>query len=449
MATSPLSQIQVAAARRLIGVHVAPESVRVSGVVIAVTGRGLDCRATLLTSAYRELTPDWRDAFDRAVTSGGPSTTVITDLSAALVRELADVVNQLLAQSANADVLAVGVHGTGLWSCDDEDNRTDRLELCNAARLAEATGQNVIDAFADRDLAGGGQGGPLDALPKWALLHDAEQNRCLVDFGSIVRVVYLPAGVEPHVATRVMATDVGPGLSLIEDMLKAIVGNATVPGIKRNELSENRAFELGIHSICPQSPQAQAASADAITTEQVDIALHNVLIAACTGDETTFQWYPHSAVFNKSIKRVLREAIQSGLNATDILRTATCVVANMTARAIYRHIPRTPPLSTVLVYDEDAKNELLLQDLSQQLEDIAIARVGELFDNADNMSAVNAALLALLHIDQVPATHTLTTGILAPRVLGRLTPGTPSSWQRLVRHLAANVPVRMSLRSAM
>ena len=55
------------------------------------------------------------------------------------------------------------------------------------------TGLNVIDAFPARDLAQGGLGGPLIALPEWLLLRHRDRSRVLLDLGRTVRVD-LPAG---------------------------------------------------------------------------------------------------------------------------------------------------------------------------------------------------------------------------------------------------------------
>jgi hypothetical protein len=59
------------------------------------------------------------------------------------------------------------------------------------------------------------------------------------------------------------------------------------------------------------------------------------------------------------------------------------------------------------------------------------------------------ALLGLLHLDQIPANATGITGARIPRVLGRLTPGSLTNWNRLVRELANARPSVVALRSAM
>ena len=59
-----------------------------------------------------------------------------------------------------------------------------------------------------------------------------------------------------------------------------------------------------------------------------------------------------------------------------------------------------------------------------------------------------AAILAILHQDQTPACPTAISGARVPRVLGRLTPGSPQRWHRLLREMAAETPAVVSLRSA-
>ena len=46
----------------------------------------------------------------------------------------------------------------------------------------------------------------------------------------------------------------------------------------------------------------------------------------------------------------------------------------------------------------------------------------------------------LWHLDQTPACPTAITGARTPRVLGRLTPGSPQAWQRLLHEMAGHQP---------
>ena len=55
------------------------------------------------------------------------------------------------------------------------------------------------------------------------------------------------------------------------------------------------------------------------------------------------------------------------------------------------------------------------------------------------------AVLALLYIDQVPASHTAISQTETPRLLGRLTPGSPKTWQKMLQP-RANGPAMRPLR---
>ena len=59
-----------------------------------------------------------------------------------------------------------------------------------------------------------------------------------------------------------------------------------------------------------------------------------------------------------------------------------------------------------------------------------------------------AAMLAALFLDQAPANATMLTGARAPRLLGRITPGSAQNWQRVVFELAQHRAPSISLRSA-
>ena len=117
---------------------------------------------------------------------------------------------------APARILAVGVHDPGLWGPAGAA-RAGYVGLCDPARLAETTGMNVVDAFPARDVAAGGQGGPITAIAEWVLFGHPRQNRVLLDLGRTTRLSYLAARQPNHAGgLRVLSFDVGPGMRLID-----------------------------------------------------------------------------------------------------------------------------------------------------------------------------------------------------------------------------------------
>ncbi len=93
-------------------------------------------------------------------------------------------------------ILAVAVTDPGCWSVDFDGSRVYQPGG-DAARLAELTGLNIVDGFPARDLAAGGNGEWLKALPCWFLFADrrerhAVQHSLLVMTGSRLEWVFLP-----------------------------------------------------------------------------------------------------------------------------------------------------------------------------------------------------------------------------------------------------------------
>ncbi len=65
------------------------------------------------------------------------------------------------------------------------------------------------------------------------------------------------------------------------------------------------------------------------------------------------------------------------------------------------------------------------------------------------LNAAAAAILSVLHIDQAPANLPENAGDATPRVLGRLTPGSPVHWRRLLRMMAQHELPATTLNRAM
>jgi hypothetical protein len=66
----------------------------------------------------------------------------------------------------------------------------------------------------------------------------------------------------------------------------------------------------------------------------------------------------------------------------------------------------------------------------------------------DSIIGTITGLLGILHIDQMQGNLPWLTGAADQRVLGRLTPGTPSNWRQLVREMSDFIPPAMKLKDA-
>lgn len=348
MAITPLptAKLRAYAEYELLGVAIESRPARVSAVRLRSAGFGLESRFEILAGTQSELPADVTELLKQLATES-LSSTELALLSTSLTVEAITLTQDLLVDACAELPLALGLADPGVWQMT-ADEVHGYASLCDAAALAEATGISVVDAFPARDLALGGRGGPLDALPLWLLLHDARRARLVVDLRDVVRLTYLPASCEASGASRVAT------------------------------------FELP---------------------------------------------YPN--------------------NPDELGHTAWQQVAEDILKAVADRVPRRPPLGQLVFAQESAGSAMLRPLLAEQLADVTHVTVHELGVQPEMLSAACTAGLAMLHVEQIPTGGILQTGASAARVLGRLTPGTPHNWRRLLKLLAEHQPTTMSLRSAM
>ncbi len=170
------------------GISVDANFQKVHGCLAVLKGRGKFSRLKYATGASAKLSPSLQQGCREIRQSKTPNT---FDLQF-LLRDLADaqtlVIEQLKQEAGKYvdRVLAVSVADPGLWF-SDFDNQPQYLPMCDPTTIAESTGIAVIDALPKRDLAVGGSGSPLAALPLWMILADrnskvAETDCVFVDF---------------------------------------------------------------------------------------------------------------------------------------------------------------------------------------------------------------------------------------------------------------------------
>ena len=186
--------------RWTVGLAVTEDCRWVGGAALAAYGSGFEARAQVMAVARTRVPRESRKLFRALV---GVRARGNCALASVLAGELADVqasvVRKLIASEPllRDRSLCVAVHDPGLWHGEAADGRA-YLGLCDAARLAELTGISVLDALPARDLAQGGQGGPLLAAGYWLLLHHVDRPRAVVHLGKSTRLTILPASRRRH-----------------------------------------------------------------------------------------------------------------------------------------------------------------------------------------------------------------------------------------------------------
>lgn len=404
--------------RWLLGLMVASDFSDVAAALIGVRGRGIESRVDIVGHLAAPLA---LSGLATSGTSAAPAES-LPELRAILAEAEAAVANELAARMgiAAARILAVGVHDPGVWQSARGGGPRGYLSLCDAARLAELTGLNVIDAFPARDIVQGGQGGPIMPLPQWLLLREPRRGRVLLDLGRTVRVTYVPAGLGSAAAARITAFDVGPGMSLLDQLAQRLSGgqHAFDPG-GRMAVQGRRVGELIEHWF--RDPYF---------------------------DRPLPRWHPQGVRPERFLTDAIRLAVEHGWSIRDLLCTATHFVAEMVGCAIERRLPQDGQIGDIVVAGGGQHNGLLLRELATRTAK-PLVRLGDLLREAEAFEPACVAVLAMCHLDQVPANLPAATGAELPRLLGRLTPGAPQNWQRLLVHSAEATPAVRPLRSAL
>lgn len=405
--------------RWTLGLAVSEDCRAVSGAAVAAYGSGLEARVQVTAVARARVPPGTR-ALYRELARGkirrGPAAANV--LAAELADVEAAVVQQLIAAEplVRDHALCVGVHDPGLWHGTTAADRA-YVGLCDAARLAELTGLNVIDALPARDLAQGGRGGPLLAAPYWMLLHHPDRARALIELGATSRVTWLPAARDSAGIGRMAAGEAGPGCRLLNRVARTVQGSSGQTGQRADQLAAQGCLRPD---------------------------LLESWFSVQTADTP---WHPLGVPQGGLAKTVIAAIRQGAVNGHDAL----CTITHGIGRAVMdclAELAAPGSAAEVLITGPGSRNGLLLQQLGRGLADAKLLAEPQVGVAAGGLEPAAVALLAQLFLEQLPGNLPAITGAQVPRVLGQLTPGSPPNWLRLVREMARHQPV-VTLRTAM
>jgi anhydro-N-acetylmuramic acid kinase len=406
--------------RWLAGLLVSSQAAEVSAAVIRVVGRGLDARAELLGDLSAEIPRDTAARLRPALENGACTPAVLANVRAQLAEVEAALLDDLLAKTGLTPdrVLAAGVHDPGLWTCTPGEPR-GYLGWCDAARLAELTSLNLVDAFPARDLAQGGLGGPLRALPEWLLLRDRRRNRVLLDLGRTTRMSYLPAQAADRAAAGIRCFEVGPGTALLDLLAQRLSG--------------------GEHRFDPGGRMAAQGRRLGPLVDRwlLDPFFHSPLP----------RWHPRGVRPERYLTEALQMAVASGWSVRDLLCTATHFLAETVSLALRKNLPSETAVDEIIVTGGGQHNGMLLHELGR-LTAVPLLPIAQTAVTSEALGPASVALLAMLYLDSIPGNLPAITGAETPRILGRLTPGSPQNWQRFLQSYAGAAPAVRPLRSA-
>ncbi len=289
--------------------------------------------------------------------------------------------------------------------------------LCDSSRLAELTGITVVDNFPARELTVGGNGQNLESLPFWLAFADrsptvSTQTRIVVDTDNEITTYVLPPS---------------DGL------------DADVPGIEVFKTS-GLAIPLGL--LLSQFPDGQLSHSEC-HVELSRLYLSGKSSAQLIANWSEFESSGHVARTKKWLNTA-KQLIASGASDLDsAVHTAFEIIAN----ELSVRLEKCPPIDQVLITTPGPLHGCMVNLLDEIVPGVDIESHSSGVEG-EGLACLSAAILGLMHIDQLPANLPWVTGADYQRILGGLTPGRPANWRQLVLDMADYCPPAMKLRDA-
>lgn len=254
------------------------------------------------------------------------------------------------------------------------------LQIGDPNLVAERTGIATIGDFRRRDMAAGGHGAPLLPALHAALLHDAREDRAVLNLGGIANVTLLPASGD-----GVRGWDTGPANALMDVWCERQTGARY------------------------DRDGAMAASG------RVDPLLLDRLL-----DDPWFATPPPKSTGREHFHmRWLEARLRGDESPADVQAT----LAELSTRTVADALNSTlPDVRRVLVCGGGAHNPVLMAKLAEHLPQATVESVARHGLDPDHVEAIGFAWLARQTMLGLPGNLPSVTGARGPRVLGALYP---------------------------
>lgn len=289
--------------------------------------------------------------------------------------------NRLLSESGidRAQVSAIGSHGQTLRHRPYAKSPFT-LQIGDPNLVAERTGITTIGDIRRRDMAAGGHGAPLLPALHAALLHDAGEDRAVLNLGGIANVTLLPASGD-----GVRGWDTGPANALMDIWCERHTGQRY------------------------DRDGAMAASG------HVDALLLDRLL-----DDPWFATPPPKSTGREHFHmRWLEARLRGGESPADVQAT----LAELSTRTVADALRSTlPTVGRVMVCGGGAHNPVLMAKLSGHLPQATVESVARRGIDPDHVEAIGFAWLARQTMLGLPGNLPSVTGARGPRVLGAIYP---------------------------
>jgi hypothetical protein len=423
--------------RLIAGISISEGFDRVDAVLVVAAGHGKYLRVKHVEAETQALPTALQNLLKEVTSASDPSIAEVRQLATDLALHQANVFETIKCKAGKYvdRILAIAVHSPDIRWCDFDGSRQQQ-SLCDPVRLSQLTGVTIIDDFPARDMAAGGTGQQLDALPWWFLHADrarkvAADHRLVLQFSNESSGYWLPAsdGLDAELPN---ITAIGPTPSVV--FLEQIVSQER----NNDEVSSNN---------IEQESSTPLENLYAEGSRNHDLIDHwNQIWVNQNGEsESTHRLQD----IDLKLARSVDDPKFQSISKADIIRSA---VVWMTDLVMAEISPVHVRADHVYFASQTSLTSCLINQFIQaaNYDKSRVHTVG--YPSSTNVysshQAVSAAVLGLLHIDQMPANVPALTGANEQRILGRLSMGKPSNWRQLLREMADFCPPAMKLRDA-
>lgn len=318
------------------------------------------------------------------------------------------------------EIQAIGIGDPGIRFFSSRGQRFE--SLCDPERLSVRTGMNIIDAFPKRDIAAGGHGGPVYPLPTWILLKSGDRDRILIDIGKTAKLTWIPCSMNLAAARQIHYHEVVPCGELL---------NALTYALTKGETTIDLGGRLTVQGC--QIPELLAGWSALAAREP--------------------NWSPYGLAAEPYLHLAFHRP-SAGWAIRDILCTAAHFIAEEVASAVKNLIKQKTtgtgrPEPELILIGGARHHGLLLNRLSALLDNRSFLSLSQLGIPVETLDALDAAIMALMFADQLSGNLPHLTGAEREVSLGRITPGAPQHWQRLLQSMSTAKPAGRPLRAAM
>lgn len=391
-------------ARWIIGLASGTGAEGATAALMELSGAGLGLRLEQLHGLRQAYPPELAELVRQARCRATCEVRLVGRLHRLLGETFADLA-RAAADGASLPlprVQAVGCPGHTVGQ-DLDGPFASTLLLGMPAVVAERTGVTVVSDFRYRDLAAGGLGGPLAALPDYLLFRHPSEGRLLLHLGGLVRVAYLPPGGRPQ---ETCSFEAAPCNVLLDALVRLLTAGREPFDAGGKHAVQGRCVEALLREWL-EHPELKRRPPRGLPRHDFGEAFATAALERARGHDAG----PH-----------------------DLLCTATHFVARATLAALEAYLPPAR-IDRVLVSGGGARNGLLWHLLEQGL-GRPLARTDAAGVPAELRKAMVPGLLAALTLDGVPASVPAATGAAGARLLGSVTPGSSANWARCLHWMA-------------